>query len=109
MAARSILSAGLLVTILLSPLWAGGETLLERNWGKSFESEKQLQIENPEAAQTAETPTGMDGVAAKTVMDKYRSSFQATKSGQRGGSAGEGGWREPMSMGVIGGTSGSEK
>ncbi|MEW6440387.1 MAG: hypothetical protein AB1640_05560 [bacterium] len=102
MLARSILLAVLLVSVSLSPLPALEQTPLEQNWGKSFETQKDLQIQNPEAAQEAVTPTGLDGVAAGIVMDAYRASFQAKGQGAESGGA------QPMAIGGAGGYSGCQ-
>jgi hypothetical protein len=53
-----------------------GETLLEKNWGKSFESAKKNQILNPDAGKNLDPVTGLDGEAADMNMEKYRESFK---------------------------------
>lgn len=52
------------------------ETMLDRNWGRSFESAKYNQILNPEAGKTTEPVSGIDGEAAEKNVQKYRKSFE---------------------------------
>lgn len=52
------------------------ETLLDKNWGKSFESAKNNQILNPEAGKNLDPVTGFDGQAADTNMEKYKEGFK---------------------------------
>jgi hypothetical protein len=48
------------------------ETLLERNWGRSFESAKYHQMLNPEAGKDPDPVVGLDGTAAEKNLEKYR-------------------------------------
>jgi hypothetical protein len=50
-------------------------TLLEKNWGRSFETVKYNQILNPEAGRNVEPVEGLDGEAAEANMAKYRQGF----------------------------------
>lgn len=52
------------------------QTMLEENWGRSFETAKYSQILNPEAGKNSEPVTGLDGPAAKENMEKYRQAFK---------------------------------
>jgi len=52
------------------------ETMLERNWGRSFESMKYNQILNPEAGKNLDPVVGLDGQSAEKNMDKYKKSFE---------------------------------
>jgi hypothetical protein len=71
----------------------GGNTELDRNWGKSYETAKYQQILNPEAGKNLEPVVGLDGEVDKIVIDNYRKSFQ--EQGKKGSS---------QPMGLIGGT-----
>jgi hypothetical protein len=56
--------------------------ILDRNWGKSFESAKNNQILNPEAGKNLEPVTGLDGQAAEENVEEYRETFKAGPSRQ---------------------------
>jgi hypothetical protein len=56
------------------------ETMLDRNWGRSFESAKYNQILNPEAGKDLEPVVGLDGQAAEKNMEKYRKGFEKEPS-----------------------------
>ena len=51
------------------------ESLLEENWGRSFESAKYNQILNPEARKKESPVEELDGQAAQQTMEQYRKSF----------------------------------
>ena len=51
------------------------ESLLEENWGRSFESAKYNQILNPEAGKKEERVEELDGEAAQQAVEQYRKSF----------------------------------
>lgn len=53
-----------------------GESKLEKNWGRSYESAKYNQILNPEAEKNLEPVTGLDGQAAEDSLEKYRKTFK---------------------------------
>jgi len=50
-------------------------TLLEENWGRSFEMMKYNQILNAEADKNLDPVDEMDGEAAKSTMDRYKEGF----------------------------------
>lgn len=52
------------------------DTLLERNWGRSYEAAKYNQILNPEAGKIPDSVDGMDGQAADVTSKTYRKSFE---------------------------------
>ena len=52
------------------------ETLLERNWGRSYESARYLQIIDPEAGKNLDPPDGLNGNAADSSVRKYEQSFK---------------------------------
>jgi len=60
------------------------DTLLDRNWGKSFEAAKQNQILNPDAGKNENPVMGLDGQSAESNMKKYRKSFEAEKAAETG-------------------------
>ena len=55
------------------------DTLLDENWGRSFEAAKYNQILNPDAGKNLDPVTGMDGVASENTVNKYDQSFSEKK------------------------------
>jgi len=54
-------------------------SLLERNWGRSFESMRYMQMVDPEAGKNLDPVLGLDGNASNHNIDKYQKSFQETE------------------------------
>jgi hypothetical protein len=52
------------------------ETLLEKNWGRSYESARYLQMLDPDAGKNLNPVLGLDGNAASHNMDKYHEAFK---------------------------------
>jgi hypothetical protein len=48
-----------------------GETPLEKNWGRAFESAKYNQTLNPDASENLEPVEGFDGAAAEMAQQRY--------------------------------------
>ncbi len=51
--------------------YSEGETSLERNWGRSFESAKHLQILNPEAGKNLEPVVGREGRVEEKIIERH--------------------------------------
>lgn len=51
------------------------QTLVEKNWGRSYETIRFAQIVNPDAGEMIVEDQGMDGIAIKNNYDKYQKSF----------------------------------
>jgi hypothetical protein len=62
-----------------------GETMLDRNWGRSFESAKHNQILNPDAGKNLDPVTGMDGQAGEGIIKKYRKKSDEKQSAKEFG------------------------
>ncbi len=78
MGARCLIIIGLIAALLI---FSGCEaTLLDKNWGKSFESAKSDQILNPEAGQNLNPVVGLDGQAAERTLETYRKGFEQKES-----------------------------
>ena len=75
MCARYLMVIGLIAASSIFSGCAQRETMLDRNWGKSYESAKFNQILNPEAGKNLEPVVGLDGKAAKTALESYRKQF----------------------------------
>jgi hypothetical protein len=73
-------AAALLVLILTacsSPIHE--QSLLEKNWGRSYEAQIHLQTANPEAGKQTDPIIGMDGASVDYVLDAYHKSFGPAK------------------------------
>ena len=55
------------------------QTLLERNWGRSIESMRYMQMLNPEADKNLDPVLGLDGNASDHNINKYQESFKETE------------------------------
>ena len=71
---RCLILIGLIA--FLSSFSGCGKTMLERNWGRSFESAKQNQILDPDAGKNLDPVIGLDGQAAEANMEMYRKDFK---------------------------------
>ena len=80
MLTRCLTLIGLIAALLIFSGCGTKETMLDKNWGSSFESAKQSQILNPEAGKNLEPVVGLDGQAAENNMEKYRQGFTKEKS-----------------------------
>lgn len=54
------------------PIWSQTPSRLEMDYGTSFKLSKFNQIASPESEKNLEPVTGLDGQAAKAVVEKYR-------------------------------------
>ena len=55
-------------------------TMLDKNWGKSFEAAKFNQILNPQASRNLNPVIGLDGQAAEKILQRYQGGFEAGPS-----------------------------
>jgi hypothetical protein len=53
-----------------------GTPVLDRNWGRSFETASYLQLVNPDADKNLDPVLNLDGAASQHNVDKYKTSFQ---------------------------------
>jgi hypothetical protein len=56
-----------------------GETLLDKNWGRSYETAKYNQIANPDAGKTIMPAEGFNGNAANNTVENYQQTFKERK------------------------------
>jgi hypothetical protein len=56
------------------------ETLLQKNWGRSFQAAKYNQILHPEAEKNLDPVVGLDGEAAEENLEQYRNDFKKKSS-----------------------------
>ena len=81
MLTRCLMFIGILATLLVmlscnGTTSAHRESLLERNWGRSYETANYMQLLNPEAEKNLDPVEGLDGNASDYNVDKYRKSFR---------------------------------
>jgi hypothetical protein len=78
-----LVAAALLVLILAacsSPIHE--QSLLQKNWGRSYEAQLHLQTANPDAGKQTDPILGMDGASVDYVLDAYHQSFRPKKQQQ---------------------------
>ena len=80
MLTRCLTLIGLIAALLIFSGCGTRETMLDRNWGSSFESAKQSQILNPEAGKNPDPVVGLDGQVVENNMEKYRQGFKKDTS-----------------------------
>jgi hypothetical protein len=56
--------------------------MLEKNWGRSYETAKYNQILNPDAGKNLDPVIGLDGQASDFNMEKYKSGFKETEGAE---------------------------
>lgn len=81
MLTRCLMFIGIIATLLVMLSCSGTtsaqrETLLERNWGRSYETANYMQLLNPEAEKNLDPVVGLDGYASAHNVDKYQESFK---------------------------------
>ena len=79
MISRCIILAGLITALSMNS--GCGKTVLEKDWGDSYESQKISQIAHPNASENLGPVVGFDGVAAEINTEKYREGFKGQKGG----------------------------
>lgn len=77
MPTRALIVCGLIAALSIFSGCRGtfapqSETMLEKNWGRSFETAKYNQIVNPEAGKNLDPVLGVDGQVAERIIEKYR-------------------------------------
>lgn len=71
-----------MISVVLSCSGTQEESLLERNWGRSFESINYMQMVDPEAGKNLDPVLGLDGNASDHNVDKYQKSFKTTEQNE---------------------------
>jgi hypothetical protein len=64
-------------------LFLEGNTQLDRNWGKSYETAKCHQILNPNAGENLRPVTDIEGRVAERIMEEYFKGAPKKKSSSR--------------------------
>lgn len=59
------------------------ETQLDRNWGRSYETARYQQIQNPEAEKNVSPVTGLEGRVGEKVMENYVKGESKKKSSRK--------------------------
>jgi hypothetical protein len=81
MISRCIILAGLITALSMNSGCGITMSVLEKNWGDSYESQKISQIAHPNASENLDPVVGFDGVAAEINTEKYREGFKGQKGG----------------------------
>lgn len=55
------------------------QSLLQKNWGRSYEAQLHLQTANPDAGKRTDPIIGLDGASVDYVLDAYKQSFDTGK------------------------------
>ena len=76
---KSLIIVGIIAAVSLVSACSGPETLLQQNWGKSYETAVYSQTLNPDADQTLKSVDDLSGEAAENNMQKYRDDFKTKK------------------------------
>jgi hypothetical protein len=58
------------------------DSLIEKNWGRAYETQLYLQTANPEAGKQVAPVRVMEGASSDQVMDAYHKSFGEDDSGE---------------------------
>ena len=66
--------AGFLVVLVMS--LGCSSRPMEEDWGTAYDLTKEAQVLDPDAGQSADPVTGLDGMASSSEMKKYRKSFE---------------------------------
>jgi hypothetical protein len=56
------------------------ESMLDRNWGRSYETSIYNQMLNPDADKNLEPVLGLEGAAAEYTIYKYKDSFKEAET-----------------------------
>ena len=81
MITRCLTIIGLIAALSISSGCGGGSagqkgTMLDKNWGKSFEAAKFNQTLNPQASKNVNPVVGLDGQAADNIQLRYTEDFE---------------------------------
>ena len=56
------------------------ELVMDKNWGRSYETARFSQTENPDAGETLIEDQGIDGTVAGYNHEKYKKAFQKSEA-----------------------------
>ena len=73
---RYLMIIGVIAITLVVFSCSGKQTLLDRNWGRSYETARYMQIVDPGAEQNLDPVLGLDGTGAAYNVGKYKESFR---------------------------------
>ncbi len=84
MLSRCLMTVGIITIVLVMFSCSGTnpaykQTLLDRNWGRSYETARYMQIVDPDAEKTLDPVLGLDGSAAEYNVGKYKDSFKEAR------------------------------
>ena len=73
---KSLIIVGIITVVSMVSACSGTDTLLQQNWGKSYETAAYNQTLNPDADKTLKPVDSLDGQAAKNVNQTYQDGFK---------------------------------
>ena len=79
---KSLIIFGIIVAVSMVSACSGTDTLLQRNWGKSYETAAYNQTLNPDADKTLKPVDSLDGQAAENGHQKYQDGFKVKEQKQ---------------------------
>ena len=79
---RSLIIFGIIAAVSLIPACSGTDTLLQKNWGKSYETAAYNQMLNPDADKTLKPVNSLDGQATENDLQRYRNGFKEKQEEQ---------------------------
>jgi len=79
MLSRCLMIIGVIAFTMAIFSCSGATPLLDRNWGRSYETANYLQVVDPDAEKHLDPVLGLDGTAANHNVRKYRQSFKESE------------------------------
>ena len=79
---KSLIIVGIIVAVSMVSACSGTDTLLEKNWGKSYETAAYNQMLNPDADKTLKPVNSLDGQATENDLQRYRNGFKEKQEEQ---------------------------
>jgi len=79
---KSLIIVGIIVAVSMVSACSGTDTLLQQNWGKSYETAAYNQTLNPDADKTLKPVDSLEGQAAENGHQKYQDSFKTKEEKQ---------------------------
>ena len=79
---KSLIIVGIIVAVSMVSACSETDTLLQRNWGKSYETAAYNQTLNPDADKTLKPVDSLAGQAAEHNLKKYQDGFKAKEQKQ---------------------------
>ena len=79
---KSLIIVGIIVAVSMVSACSGNDTLLQQNWGKSYETAAYNQTLNPDADKTLKPVDSLEGQTAENGHQKYQDGFKVKEQKQ---------------------------